>query len=87
MEEKDAAGRLWRAAPEGPHMAKIYRLVFTDDDREDADRQTLSLAGLALTLLILVVCVFLMKQLHQKSTIEDCLLAGHRNCDVMLQQR
>ena len=69
-------------------MAKIYRMVFTDDDREDADRQTLSLAGLALTLLILVVCVFLMKELHQKSTIEDCLLAGRSNCDsVLLQHR
>ena len=36
---------------------------------------------LAVTLIVLVVCVFLVKQLHTKSTIEDCLLAGRQVCD------
>ncbi len=70
-------------APEGAQeMFKIYRLGF--NAHEDSDRQTASLAGLAVTLLVIVICVFLMKQLHAKSAVEDCLLAGRSNCDLIL---
>jgi hypothetical protein len=66
-------------------MAKIYRLVFDRHRRsEDADRQTASLAGLAVTLLVLVVCMWLTKQLAAKSVIEDCLMAGRNNCDILV---
>ena len=65
-------------------MSKIYRLIYTDTDREDADRRTLSLAGLAISLLVVVICVFLLKQLHSKSTLEDCLMAGRYNCDALI---
>ncbi len=65
-------------------MAKIYRLIFTDDDPEGRDRQTVSLAGLAASLLVLVICVFLIKELHAKAAIEDCLLAGRQNCDILV---
>lgn len=65
-------------------MSKIYRLIFNDYDREDADRRTLSLAGLAVSLLIVVVCVFLLKQLQSKTAIEDCLMAGRNNCDALI---
>ncbi len=63
-------------------MVKIFRLQF--DQHDDADRQTASLAGLAVTLLVVIVCVFLLKQLHAKAAIEDCLLAGRNNCDLIL---
>ena len=36
-------------------MAKFYRLIFNDHDREDAERQTASLAGLAVTLLVVSI--------------------------------
>ena len=65
-------------------MAKIYRLVFNDHDAEDRNRQTMSLAGLAVTLLVLVVCVWLTKQLQVKSAIENCLMAGRSNCDILV---
>jgi hypothetical protein len=65
-------------------MAKFYRLIFNDHDREDAERQTASLAGLAVTLLVLVVSVFLTHQLQTKSAIENCLLAGRNNCDILV---
>ena len=67
-------------------MAKTYRLVFDGHKRrqEDADRQTMSLAGLAVTLLILVAAVWLTHQLHIKSAIEDCLMAGRNNCDMLV---
>jgi len=65
-------------------MAKIFRWSFHYDDREDAERQTASLAGLAVTLLVLVISVFLTRQLQTKSAIENCLLAGRSNCDILV---
>ncbi|HEY2131882.1 MAG TPA: hypothetical protein VGH36_02735 [Acetobacteraceae bacterium] len=66
-------------------MAKAYRFDFHDEDYEGADRQTASLAGLAITLLIVVTCLFIIHQLHMKSAVEDCLLSGRSNCDVVLE--
>jgi hypothetical protein len=65
-------------------MTKIYRFIFNDDDPEGPDRQTISLAALAYTLLIIVACVFVLKQLHAKTAIEDCLMAQRNNCDVLV---
>jgi hypothetical protein len=65
-------------------MTRIYRLILSDQDHEDADRQSASLAGMAVTLLIVVVCLFLLRELHNKAAIEDCLLAGRSNCDSIV---
>jgi len=71
-------------------MAKVYRLFFSDDDgetaedRNAADRQSASLAGLAVTLLVVVVSLFLLKELHIKAAIEDCLMSGRSNCDAVV---
>jgi ubiquinone/menaquinone biosynthesis C-methylase UbiE len=73
-------------AEPGAAMPRIVHLIFTGDDadRDEADRQTASLAGLAVTLLLVVVGLFLIHQLRHKGLIEDCLLAGGRNCDAVL---
>ncbi len=65
-------------------MPKIFRFGFNDEDREAENRQTSSLAGLAVTLAVLVACVFVMQGLHRKSVIEDCLLAGRPNCNSLV---
>ena len=65
-------------------MVKVYRMLFSDEDHTDADRQSASLAGLTVTLLIVVVCLFLLQELHKKAAIEDCLLAGRNNCDMVV---
>ena len=65
-------------------MPRIARLLFVDEDQEGADRQTASLAGLAVVLLLVVVSLFLIRTLHAKCLVEDCLLAGRNNCDAML---
>ncbi len=54
------------------------------EDQAAADRQTASLAGVAITLLLLVVGLFLVHELHNKAMIEDCLLSGRNNCDAVL---
>lgn len=55
-----------------------------DEAQEEADRQTASLAGVAVTLLLLVLGVFLVHELQAKAEVEDCLLAGRTNCDILL---
>jgi hypothetical protein len=58
-------------------------LVEADD--EAANRQSASLAGVAVTLLLLAVGLFLVRELHAKSAIEDCLMAGRIQCDWLVQ--
>jgi len=54
-------------------------------DEDAANRQTASLAGIAITLLLLVIGLFLVRQLHHKSIVEDCLMAGRTQCDWLVQ--
>jgi hypothetical protein len=54
-------------------------------DREDADRRTAGLAALAVVLALLVGGLMLTQTLHRKSQLEDCLLAGHRDCDKLIE--
>jgi hypothetical protein len=56
-----------------------------EQDAEAADRQTASLAGIAITLLLLVIGLFLIRELHSKAAVEDCLMAGRRDCDWLVQ--
>jgi hypothetical protein len=53
-------------------------------DREDADRRTSGLAAIVVVLLLLIGGLLLARTLHKKSLLEDCLLAGRRNCDQMI---
>jgi hypothetical protein len=46
----------------------------------------MSLAAMAVTLFLLVVALFLVKQLHHKSHVEDCLLSGNTRCDFVLDK-
>jgi hypothetical protein len=55
------------------------------DDDEAANRQTASLGGVAITLLLLVVGLFRVHELHAKAAVEDCLMAGRINCDPPVQ--
>jgi hypothetical protein len=55
------------------------------DDDEAANRQTASLGGVAITLLLLVVGLFLVHELHAKAAVEDCLMTGRTNCDLLVQ--
>lgn len=47
---------------------------------EEADRQTASLAAVAVTLFLIVLGLFLVRELRAKSLLEDCLLSGRTNC-------
>jgi hypothetical protein len=65
----------------------LYRHRHWPDDRasqQAAGRQTASLAGIVVILLLLIGGLFLVQQLRTASKIEDCLLAGRRDCDAMV---
>lgn len=66
-------------------MTKIYRLFYQDPDKSESDRQTNSLAGLAVVLAVLVLCLFVFKSLQLSSRVEDCLMQGRTNCDLMVR--
>jgi hypothetical protein len=69
-------------------MGRMHWLHFRRDEaEEDADRQTTSLAALALVLLLVVVGLYVVKELSIKSAVEDCLLAHRSNCDAILSSR
>jgi hypothetical protein len=55
-----------------------------EEDEEAANRQTASLGGIAITLLLLVLGLFLVHELHAKVAVEDCLMAGRTNCDRLV---
>ena len=59
------------------------RWLEREREQEEANRQTASLAGLALALAFVVIGVFLIRELHAKAVVEDCLLAAQLNCDAV----
>jgi hypothetical protein len=66
-------------------MYRAYRFDFAaDDSQEGANRQTASLAGLAFALFLVVIGLFLVHTLRSKTVVEDCLLSGRTNCEVVL---
>ena len=51
--------------------------------REEANRQTASLAAVVVILLLLAAGLFLVHTLRHAASVEDCLMAGRRNCDAV----
>lgn len=46
----------------------------------EADRRTASLAGVAVTLLLLTIGLFLVHTLHHAAAMQDCILSGRHDC-------
>jgi hypothetical protein len=56
-----------------------------DESRQaGADRQTASLAALALVLALVVLGLVLVRALRQESRLEDCLMQNRSNCDQLM---
>ena len=62
----------------------MRQVVHYEDDEAEDNRVTLSLAGLAIALLVVVASLFVVHTLSQKAQVEDCLLAGRTNCDLVV---
>lgn len=64
------------------HLPVLQR---PEDEQNAANRQTESLAGLALTIAILVVSLFVLRQLQYSTKLEDCNMAGRLSCGMPTQ--
>ena len=51
-----------------------------DVEREEDDRLTRNLAGLAFNLALVVLGLLLVQRLGQTAKLEDCLMSGRTNC-------
>jgi hypothetical protein len=51
-----------------------------DDPEPDGSRRG-ALAGLAIAVVLLVVGLWLARELHSASRIQDCVMSGRSNCD------
>jgi hypothetical protein len=49
---------------------------------EDANRQTASLAGVVVILVLILAGLLLVHVLRQQAAVEDCLLAGRMMCGM-----
>lgn len=58
-----------------------------NDPEKEADRQTASLAGIVVALVLVVLGLFLVHRLQLKASLEDCLMAGRQNCDGQVSPR
>lgn len=61
-----------------------HRPWLGEDQHKAADRQTASLVGIVIILVLLVSSLFLVQHLRRSNAIEDCLMAGRRNCDLLV---
>ena len=59
-------------------------LLDDEEDEKTENRRTSSLLGIVIVLLLLVLGLFLVQQLRSSAAIEDCLMAGRRNCDALV---
>ena len=49
-------------------------------EHEDSERRTAALMGFIVILVLAIAGVVLVRELGKKSKLEDCLMAGRRNC-------
>ena len=63
-------------------MQHLPAMRAQEDEQKAANRQTESLAGLALTIAILVLSLFVLRQLQHSTQLEDCIMAGRLSCGM-----
>ena len=61
------------------------RPVWTEaEEQAEANRRSNSLAGVAVTLLLMVIGLFLIHTLHHAASLQDCLMSGHSDCAALV---
>ncbi len=59
----------------------VHRPLVEENDRQQvANRQTGGLLGIAITLVLLIVGLFLVQQLRSATSLQDCVMSGRTNC-------
>lgn len=67
-----------------PESAKAEKLKpATPRNREPRENNTPALAGLAIAVVLLVVGLWLARELRAASKMQDCVMSGRTNCNVI----
>jgi hypothetical protein len=52
----------------------------SEEEREGEARRTTALMGFAIILALAIAGILLVRELDKKGRVEDCLMAGRKNC-------
>jgi hypothetical protein len=64
----------------GAADGKLMQTGSEDGDRQADDRRSAALIGLIIILALAIVGVLLVRELRERSRLEDCLMSGRTNC-------
>ena len=62
------------------NMRHIHPWIDVEDDQKGADRQTASLAALAVVLVLVIVSLMLGRVLRHDAALQDCIISGRTDC-------
>ena len=72
--------------PRSEHDPKSQKGVKAREDREPAETRTPAVAGLVIALVLLVLGWWLVRELTAASKMQDCLMSGRTNCNIIRPQ-
>jgi hypothetical protein len=67
----------------GTESSKAQRSVESEVNRDPGENRTPALAGLAIAVVLLLVGLWLARELTAASKMQDCLMSGRTNCNVI----
>jgi hypothetical protein len=70
----------------GTESSKAQRDVESEVNRDPGGNRTPALAGLAIAVVLLLVGLWLARELTAASKMQDCLMSGRTNCNVIRPQ-
>jgi hypothetical protein len=76
-------------AMNGPKLEeslKARKSVKAEENREPGENRTPAIAGLAVAVVLLAVGLWLARELTAASKMQDCLMSGRTNCNVIQPQ-
>jgi hypothetical protein len=85
MDELDKDSRVIDG-PTSEHEPKSPKGAKSTDDRETSETRTPAIAGLAIAVILLVLGLWLVRELTAASKMQDCLMSGRTNCNVIQPQ-
>ena len=65
------------------HDPKSQKGAQATEDREPAQTRTPAVAGLVVAVILLVLGWWLVRELTAASKMQDCLMSGRTNCNVI----
>jgi hypothetical protein len=72
--------------PKAEENSEVRKDADAGENREPAENRIPAMAGLAIAVVLLVVGLWLARELTTASKMQDCLMSGRTNCNVIPPQ-